>query len=56
MSKGFWTYRADTPPEHPPPDFKGTAEEWRTLTPGYRRAIWIDFIRRENSVDGPVSS
>lgn len=48
MNSKFWSYRVETPPDYPPPLFKGTADEWRQLSPGYRRVIWREFIKIEN--------
>lgn len=51
MNNKFWSYRVEPAPDNPVPDFKGTIEEWQTLSPGYRRVIWREFIKRENAIN-----
>lgn len=48
----YWTFRAGDIPELadlPPGTFKGTASDWQSLTPGMRRAIFRDNIKRSTS-------
>lgn len=42
----MWTYKPSTPtPEIAPPDCDMTREEWKQLSPGYRREIWRGYER-----------
>jgi hypothetical protein len=50
MNSKFWSYRVELPPDNPTPDFRGTVEGWQTLSPGYRRVIWREFIKQENNL------
>jgi len=45
----FWAYQAPAPQESAPPDCRMTDSEWLQLTPGYRREIWRDYNRRQQT-------
>lgn len=45
----YWTREAPPTPELsdlPPGTFAGDATAWQSLSPGYRRAIYTDAVRR----------
>lgn len=46
----YWTYRSPPTPElHdlPPGTFKGDERAWHQLSPGMRRTIWQEALRRQ---------
>lgn len=46
----YWTYRApDTPEFHEIPDgaFAGDEKQWNSLSPGFRRTIVSEFLKRQ---------
>ncbi len=54
--ENFWGWKAPAPPEFeelPPGTFTGTAEQWKSLTPGYRREIYRDALRRKDLTISP---
>ena len=49
MNKSYWTYKADSPPDYysiPLDCFKGTKEQWESLSPAMRREIWRSYVKQ----------
>lgn len=47
--ESYWTYKAAPIPDLcdlPPGTFAGTEDQWQSLTPGMRREIYRDAMRR----------
>lgn len=45
----YWSYRAPPTPEIkdlPPGSFKGSEKEWNQLSPGMRRTIWREAVKK----------
>ena len=47
--ESYWTYKAPDLSDLPPGTFYGDEAQWRSLSPGFRRQIYRDALRRQAS-------
>jgi hypothetical protein len=51
----YWSYKAPPIPEVndlPPGVFKGSERDWNRLSPGMRRAIWREAVKKRDAETG----